>query len=170
MRTLAFVALFGTLGLLAGCGNSGSTGSGDDRSRFQGTWVFVKADYPPDFTDEKKKDFEDGFKEAEIAISGDQVTGTVPKKPGSAEKDTIKGTLKFDAAKSPRELDVTGTGDPDGKGEPTTIRCIYKFEGDRLVVAIGGGSRSDSPRPIEFKAVTDKEKEVRVIVVYLRKK
>lgn len=183
MRMMAFALLFGAVVSAAGCGNSGGPtganrggggpGGGDDQSRFQGTWTITKFEFPPDMAEDKKKDTEEGLKDVEVVISGEQVTGLVPKKPGSPEKDTIKGTFKLDPAKTPKEIDVTGS--PEGKGAPTTLVGIYKFDGDALVVAIAVSVGSDAPvaRPGEFKPVTEKKNERegrRVVLIHLKKK
>lgn len=168
MRRVAFVALVIAIGGLMGCGNSASS---DDLSRFQGTWAVVKVEYPAEFPEAARQETEDGIKDTEVVISGEQITGIMPKKVGSTEKETVKGSFKLDPSKSPHSIDITGTA--EGKAEPTTIGGIYKFEGNTLVVAVAMGKDGFAGRPTEFKSITEKKDtpEARlVIVIHLKKK
>jgi len=79
-------------------------------------------------------------------------------------RKTVHANLKFDAAKSPREVDFFAT---DDKGRPETVppttgvanmpppalrdplKAIYKFDGQNLVVAFGTDPRL--PRPTDFE-------------------
>ena len=71
-------------------------------------------------------------------------------------KDFIdKGTMKLDASKSPRQLDVKTQNDEVMVG-------IYKFEGDEMTVCFG---QPGVERPKEFKT-----KEGQVLVGYKRVK
>jgi uncharacterized protein (TIGR03067 family) len=70
------------------------------------------------------------------------------------EKKTREATVKFDATKKPKEIDLAV-----GKGKP--FLAIYKLGGDTLTLCIG----DQKNRPTEFEA-----KEGRVLIEYKRDK
>jgi len=76
------------------------------------------------------------------------------------EKD--EGTFTVDPSKSPKEMDIKGTGGPN-KGK--TIPAIYKIDGDTLTIAyeLGGGKRPEKfetkPDTKQYLAVYKREKK-----------
>ena len=70
---------------------------------------------------------------------------------------TDKGTLKFDTKKDPAELDIVST---QGQNSSVKIPCIYKWDGDNVVVCYGLDTKT---RPTDFTA--DK-KSNRMLVTY----
>ncbi len=74
------------------------------------------------------------------------------------EKD--EGTLKLDATKSPREMDIiSNVGAAKGK----TIPCIYEIKEDELRVCYG----LKGARPADLKA-GENEKEIVMLIAYKR--
>jgi uncharacterized protein (TIGR03067 family) len=89
-----------------------------------------------------KKQPADLMKAIRLTISGDKYNTVV-----GSEKD--EGTLKLDAMKTPREMDIiTSVG--ENKGKP--IPCIYELKGNELKVCYG---LNGTPRPADFKAGED---------------
>jgi uncharacterized protein (TIGR03067 family) len=72
-----------------------------------------------------------------------------------------KGTLKFDAKKDPAEMDITGT---DGPNKGKTFPCLYKWDGDNLVVVYGLDYKT---RPTDFSTKKDSKQ---MLVTYKLKK
>jgi len=66
----------------------------------------------------------------------------------NGEDRTIKGEVKIDETKSPKEWDWTKFEGPDGQKVEDNL-SIYKIEGDTLTVCSGGPGNE---RPKEFKA------------------
>ena len=66
----------------------------------------------------------------------------------NGEDRTLKGEIKLDDAKSPKEWDWTKFEGPDGKKVDDNL-AIYKLEGDKLTLCSGGPGND---RPSEFKA------------------
>jgi len=175
-----------------GGGDAGGTGGGStlEQTRVQGTWEIEKLDIL--FSDEpqppESEKFFDAIKaelqKASITIKDNQIIVTPPN-----PKDSPKtATFTLDATKSPKWVDAsesekdqpkkatatTSKSPPPTKEEkPEKALGIYKFEGEKLVVAFG---MAGAPRPTEFKAVAPKkgaktEKESGMVaVVYLKKK
>lgn len=126
--------------LLVGCGKPNEPVSSDDKPQaagakhppLDGRWKVVKTemfgeDLPPDSA---------GIREMEF--SGERVTLTEVWG-GKAEK--VEHTLKLDPTKTPMVMDIGGVG--------TGKNCIYKFEGDKLVVALV--TKQSGQSPTEFK-------------------
>lgn len=181
IRSLSLMALF--LCLAVGCGKKdgggagggggGGAGGSDDNARFQGSWAVASVDAPGDGPLPLKEIFADTV----FTVSGNSV------KLDTKGKTDGQAVIKLDASKSPKEIDLTesdekGTTDPrktiitvrDGKPEyretpRETFKGVYKFEGDALVVGLGGPG---SPRPTEFKPSGDKKDSV--IVITFKKK
>jgi uncharacterized protein (TIGR03067 family) len=76
------------------------------------------------------------------------------------EKDA--GTFTVDPAKTPREMDVKGTGGPQ-KGQ--LVKAIYKLDGDRLTVCYDHDKPGD--RPAKFES---KEGTTLLLITYQREK
>ncbi|MBC7854616.1 MAG: TIGR03067 domain-containing protein [Pirellulaceae bacterium] len=101
-----------------------------------------------------KKQPEEVMKSIKLTIRGDKYNTAVGK-----EKD--EGTLKLDATKEPREMDITSSvGEATGK----LIPCIYEIKEDELRVCYG---LSGTVRPADFKAGED-EKGVVMLITYKR--
>jgi uncharacterized protein (TIGR03067 family) len=81
---------------------------------------------------------EDILKSIKLVLKGD--TYTV-----GAGEQTDRGTIKLDASKTPKAMDITGTEGPN-KGK--TFPAIYELSGDTLKVCYNLGG---SDRPTEFK-------------------
>lgn len=89
-----------------------------------------------------KKQPDELLKSIKLTIKGDRYNTVVGK-----EKD--EGTLKLDATKEPREMDIiTNVGENKGKAIP----CIYEIKGDELRVCYG---LKLAERPTDFKADED---------------
>jgi len=101
-----------------------------------------------------KKQPEELLKSIKLTIKGDKYNTVVGK-----EKD--EGTLKLDATKEPREMDITtSVGENKGKAIP----CIYEIKGDELRVCYG---LNGTARPADFKTGED-EKGVVMLITYKR--
>ena len=59
----------------------------------------------------------------------------------------IKGEIKLDQTKTPKEWDWTKFETPDGRDVKDNL-AIYKLDGDKLTMCSGGPG---NPRPTEFK-------------------
>jgi uncharacterized protein (TIGR03067 family) len=104
-----------------------------DLDKIQGTWVraSVERDGKPAPADE--------LKNSKLTIKGDKYTLDDGK-----EKRT--GTLKLDATKTPKTLDIISDSGPN-KGK--TLKGIYKIEDDTFTYCVAG---PDKDRPTEFSA------------------
>lgn len=177
-RPLCLMALF--LVLAVGCGKKDSAGTGggsagDDNARLQGSWSIANVDVPAGGPVPTKDDTGD----MAIVISGTSLKLSLK---GNIAPDG-NAVLKLDASKSPKEFDLTeadekGGTDPrktiitvrDGKPEyretpRESMKGIYKFDGDSLVIAVGSPG---SPRPTDFKPTGDRKGGV--LVATLKKK
>ncbi len=105
----------------------------DDLETLQGTWTFVALEV-------------DGAKIPEAMLNGSNITIK-----GDAFKSlsggiTYEGTIKIDASKTPKTLDLIFTAGPEkGKTNPG----IYEVGGDNLKICLSLGA---SGRPTEFAA------------------
>jgi uncharacterized protein (TIGR03067 family) len=80
----------------------------------------------------------------------------------------IKGEIKLDESKTPKEWDWTKFETPDGNNVEDNL-AIYKFDGDKLILCSGGpgGKRptefkegdGGAPNLVEFTRVKDEKKE-----------
>ena len=158
---------------------AGGGSSDDDKAIAQGDWVVEKveilpADNAP--TPDEMKKFGINVKDNLITLSFD----------GKGRKEY--GIFTLDASKSPKTVEFTEANEKgemkklpayaSSKGakvkedEPEKMRGIYKFEGDKLVIA---ASPPGSPLPTGFTAVAGKKGVPKkdsgmVAVVYLVKK
>ncbi len=80
---------------------------------------------------------DDDLKEIKLVIAGDQYTVT-------GVKAIDKGSIKFDAAKNPKTMDIIG-GEGPNKGK--TFLAIYEINGDTLRICYDLGGKT---RPTEF--------------------
>lgn len=120
----------------------------EDARLLEGTWLPTTAELDG-------KPLPDGGRQAmKLTIAGDKYTVHVGEK-------TDKGTVKLDAAKTPRAMDITGT---DGPNQGRTILAIYEVGKDELKVCY---DLTGKDRPTEFKAPPDSK---RFLVTYKREK
>ena len=114
-----------------------------------GTWTAAFTEF-----DGKKAD---GAKKADVKLTvrGDKYTihfnGT----------QVATGTIKLDAAKTPRQIDVA-TDEGESKGK--TMTGIYEIKGDTMRVCL---AQSGKDRPTEFRT---KEGSMQVLITYKRVK
>jgi uncharacterized protein (TIGR03067 family) len=120
----------------------------DDAKLMAGTWVPASGELAG------RKLSDDELKGQTLMIEGDRYTVTVVGK-----KD--EGTVKLDASKKPKQMDITGTNGPN-KGK--TFLCIYEVEGDTLRVCY---DLSGKAYPKEFST---KPKTILYLVSWQRKK
>jgi uncharacterized protein (TIGR03067 family) len=119
-----------------------------DLKKMAGDWIPVSMEL------NGKKQPEELLKSIKLTIKGDKYNTVVGK-----EKD--EGTLKLDATKEPREMDITtSVGENRGKAIP----CIYEIKGDELRVCYG---LKVAERPMDFKADED-AKGVVMLITYKR--
>ena len=91
--------------------------------------------------------------EVKCVIEGDKYTVTIG-------QSTDVGTVKLDAAKTPRLMDVTGT---DGVNKGKTYLCIYELKDGKLTICYG---LEDKVRPAKFESAKDSKT---MLVVYKKK-
>jgi uncharacterized protein (TIGR03067 family) len=120
----------------------------EDMTMMEGEWTPTKGEFGG-------KPFPDEIlKSIKLVLKGD--TYTV-----GAGDQTDRGTVKLDASKTPKTMDITGTEGPNkGKSFP----AIYELSGDTLKVCYNLGG---SDRPAEFKT---KEGTQLFLVTYKRSK
>jgi len=105
-----------------------------DLDALQGQWVITS------FVFDGAKRPEDYYKTLRLEIKGDQYIITV-------DGETALRTIKLDATKAPKWIDVTYA---DGPNKGKTTRCIYTLDGDTFQVC-----RHQQPameRPAEFRS------------------
>ena len=112
-----------------------TTQAGDDQAdskALQGTWLPASAELAG-------KPFPEQFRKSlKLNIKDDRYTVM------AEQKD--EGTLKLDAGKTPRTMEIQGTEGPN-KGK--TIPAIYKIDGDSLTICY---NLSGKDYPTEFKS------------------
>lgn len=129
-----------------------SAGRWDDAEKdgkaLEGTWLPVSAELSG------RKFPDEVLKTMKLVVAGEKYTVTV-----GAQTD--QGTVKLDAAQSPKAMDIKGTEGPN-KGK--NIPAIYELKGETLRVCYNlGGDK----RPAEFKT---KEDTQLFLVTYRREK
>lgn len=115
--------------------------------KFQGKWT------PTKYVKDGKALGEKAMAQIELTVEGNKSTF----KKGA---NVTHGTYKVNAAKSPKELDITPT---DGSEADKTLKAIYKFEGDDLVICIAPAGKD---RPKDFAS---KEDSQQILEVWKRK-
>lgn len=135
---IRFAALLCALGFAASAACVATANDKPDAAKetekFQGTWSFVSSE------SSGQKVPAEQLKELVLIFEGDKHTV----KMGS---EVIQaGTQKLDAAKSPKEIDVTIT---EGPSKGTVMLGIYEFDGDTLKVCFDSAGKK---RPTEFKS------------------
>lgn len=108
----------------------------DDLRQMQGTWRPVSGELAG------KTLGGDALKSTKLVIDGDKYTVTVGNSPD-------KGSLKVDASKNPKTMDIVGVEGPN-KGK--TILAIYEIKNDTLKICYELGLKG---RPTEFKTKPD---------------
>jgi uncharacterized protein (TIGR03067 family) len=122
--------------------------SDKDLKKMAGDWVPVLMQL------NGKKQPDKVTKAIRLSVSGDKYNTVV-----GEEKD--EGTLKLDATKTPREMDIiTSVG--ENKGKP--IPCIYELKGNELKVCYG---LNGTGRPADFDAGKDGEGVI-MLITYKR--
>jgi uncharacterized protein (TIGR03067 family) len=151
-RAIVFVATV----LLAYAGTAGGGDSKKDQDQMQGIWLvesFLDSDpkggIPPDIV----KDFR-------ALVQGDKLTVLLKDKDKIKDKDVMSLKFTLDPSKSLKAVDLTYLDGPE-KGK--MVLAIYKFDGDKLVMAINDPGL---PRPTAF---TTKE-GTKVFVITLKRK
>ncbi|MFO0798108.1 MAG: TIGR03067 domain-containing protein [Gemmataceae bacterium] len=85
-------------------------------------------------------DFTKAFKALELVLAPDGAYTL------TFNGETDKGTVKVDATKTPKEMDIIGK---EGPNAGKTIKTIYKLDGDTMTVCYELG---DGPRPAAFES------------------
>jgi uncharacterized protein (TIGR03067 family) len=117
-----------------------------DRAALDGRWLLESAEYQGKAATEK------GMFPEELLFKGDRYGITWSGK-------QHEGQMKVDPAKSPSEIDFSGSIF-DG---PRPRRIIYRLEGDRLTLCLPFvGPKSDPERPTEFKSGPESKNAVLV--------
>jgi uncharacterized protein (TIGR03067 family) len=125
-----------TLVLAFTAGGIGLVAAGDEKelAKFDGTWVMVSA------TIDGKELAADELKDVSYVIKSGKSTQLVKGK----EQGTA--SFKVDASKKPAAMDFTFH---DGRLKGKTLKGIYKFDGEKLVVCRGGVGKA---RPTMFES------------------
>jgi uncharacterized protein (TIGR03067 family) len=119
-----------------------------DLKALQGTWVIAEANLAG-------RDHLDDFKGMKLVVTGDKYAIDFG-------KNSEKGTIKLDAAKTPKQIDLTTRADGPFKGRD--LPGIYELKGDRVVLCLN----SEKPdRPAKFEA---KEKTPIMLLTFAREK
>jgi uncharacterized protein (TIGR03067 family) len=100
-----------------------------DTPKLNGTWEASSA------TNDGKEMAAEGLKKLRLTVKDGSYTYETP-------KGTLKGTIKFDASKTPKEVDVTRDTGSSRKG-------IYKLTDDTFEVCFAAEGKE---RPTEFSA------------------
>jgi uncharacterized protein (TIGR03067 family) len=114
-----------------------TTQAGDDQAdskALQGTWLPASAELAG-------KPFPEQFRKSlTLTIKDDHYTVMAEQK--------YEGTLKLDAGKTPKTMEIKGT---QGPNQGKTIPAIYKVEGDSLTICYNLAGKDF---PTEFKSKT----------------
>jgi uncharacterized protein (TIGR03067 family) len=154
MRLCACLLLGSLLTFAAGCGKKDAAVS--DQDRLQGVW---KVEVFDTGREEKMNDKDkEELAKVRLAIKGDRLYFIEPE--GYAKEETFV----IDTTKDPKHITLTRLDDDgkprkrrdwkDGKpveGDIEITENIYKFDGDKLVLALSDGI-DKAPRPTEFKS------------------
>jgi uncharacterized protein (TIGR03067 family) len=129
MRTFAWVVVLAAVAPAAG-----DESAQKEAKKMQGRWVATSlrqgdAETPKEVIDEGK---------VSLTIEGDRFVFQTP-------KETHKGTIAIDPAKTPKTMDLTI---PIKDGKSKVIRCIYEWDGELLRMA---GDQDKRPRDFKSK-------------------
>ena len=115
------------VGLLIAADAKDDDAANKELKKLSGTYVMVSGE------SKAEKLSEDRIKDAKLMIDGTEYTA-------SFGGDTVKGTMKVDPTKAPKEIEAT---DSEGK----TMLGIYKFENGQFTVCFAPPGKE---RPKEF--------------------
>jgi uncharacterized protein (TIGR03067 family) len=137
MKLLGFFAgvalvMAGGIGLLSTAAAPKEGADKKELEKFQGKWA------PVSVTVDGNAQEEDEIKDRFMAIKGEKATFLYK------DKERGTGAMKIDPGTSPAHIDFTYE---DGPAKGTTLKGIYKFEGDTLSICYGGFGKG---RPTEF--------------------
>ena len=119
-----------------------------DLKTLQGAWVIAEANLAG-------RDHLDDFKGMKLTVTGENYAIDFA-------KNSVKGTIKLDAAKKPKQIDLTTSKDGPFKGR--NLPGIYEFKDDTVVLCLN----SEKPdRPAAFEA---KEKTPVMLLTFRREK
>ena len=135
MKLLGFFAVVvfvmaGGIGLLSTAAAQKDGADKKELEKFQGKWATASVTVDGEA--------EDAIMDRFLAIKGDKATFL------DKNKETGTGSIKLDPGKSPAHLDFTYE---DGPAKGTTLKGIYKIEGDTMTLCLGGIGKD---RPTEF--------------------
>jgi uncharacterized protein (TIGR03067 family) len=119
-----------------------------DLKVLQGAWVIAEANLAA-------RDHIDDFKGMKLAVEGENYTI-------SFGKNSDKGTLKLDATKKPKQIDLTTTKEGPFKGR--NLPGIYELKDDTVVLCLNSEKQD---RPTAFEA---KEKTPMMLLTFKREK
>ncbi len=119
-----------------------------DLKTLQGAWVIAEANLAG-------RDHIDDFAGMKLTVTGENYEIDLP-------KNAVKGTIKLDSAKKPKQIDLTTSKDGPFKGR--NLPGIYEFKDDTVVLCLN----SEKPnRPTAFEA---KEKTPIMLLTFKREK
>jgi uncharacterized protein (TIGR03067 family) len=116
---------------------AGGAGGNAERKALQGTWKPVAADYAG------AKIPQGELNKIMLQVVGDEYIV-------HADKAVDRGTVKIDAGKKPKAMDITGT---DGPNKGKTMLAIFELEKDTLRVCY---DLQGKERPTEFSSSKEK--------------
>jgi uncharacterized protein (TIGR03067 family) len=131
MRMHALLVL--AVGLLIAADAKDDDAAKKELKKLSGTYVMVSGE------SRVEKLSEERIKDAKLVIDGNKYTA-------SFGGDAVKGMLKIDPAKAPKEIDAT-----DGEGK--TMLGIYKFEKGQFAVCFAPPGK-DRPKEFSVKSGT----------------
>jgi uncharacterized protein (TIGR03067 family) len=146
MRNLVPVVV--AIGLLVGADEPGKDHAKIDTEALKGTWSMVS------LTLSGRELPEGQVSTASMVVQGNAITTTW------AGRDSL-ATFKIDPAVTPRTIDLTFG---DGPLKDQTVKGIYKFDGNQLVMC--RAARPEGERPGEF---TSQAASGRILVVWQKK-
>jgi uncharacterized protein (TIGR03067 family) len=149
MRSFRVTMLALAVAALTGCGKKAETGApsgaGGDRDKLQGTWAIENVE---DADGHGLKDPEE-IKRERFTFEGDKLTN-------AASPEVF--TFALDETANPKTLTLSEVVKEGTARPPETIYCIYKFDGDKLILAMADGTKATKP-PTEFKAMKSRERD-----------
>jgi uncharacterized protein (TIGR03067 family) len=149
-----FMTLSGFLILAAGLSLAARDPGKDDLDKLQGTWLTVSLMNDGKTVVDENLPPKPG-PATKVVYEGSQWRVTV------GDKTVATGTVKIDATKLPKEIDIM---DESGMINDKTKRAIYELEGDTFKYCIGLAGK---PRPAEFSS---KEGSGNALIVSRREK
>jgi uncharacterized protein (TIGR03067 family) len=133
MKLLRFFALVALVMVsVFGLRSAASAQDKKELAKLEGKWESVSVTV--DGKSQEPEELKDRF----AVIKGDKVTFLYK------DKERGTATQKIDSSKSPAQIDFTYE---DGPAKGSTLKGIYKIEGDTLTMCLGGLNKD---RPTEF--------------------